>query len=106
MTGGTNRVRQGRGSNASNWRFIRGVDIRHDEQVRLIEGAAEVVPKVLRARKAMRLKEHEQPLITAAPRSFQRGTYFHWMMAIIIDQSNAAHRAFNLKAPPNTRKRS
>src|SRR6266702_1108836 len=53
VAGGANRFRQGRGVNAANRCFTRGVDIRDDQEVRLIEGAAEVIPEVLRARKTM-----------------------------------------------------
>src|SRR5579872_1013780 len=101
---GTNRFRQRRGRDATNRLFTRGIDIRHDQEVGLIEGAAEVVPEVLRARKAVRLKKHQQAVVTAAARGLERGANLHRMMAVVIDQGNAAHGAFDLKAPPHTGK--
>src|SRR5579859_237509 len=103
VTGGTNPFRQCRACDSPNGRFAGGVDIRHDQHVRLIEGAAEVVPQVLRARKAVWLKEHQQTVVAAATRGLERGSNFHRMVTVVIDQSNAAHRAFNLKAPSYSR---
>src|SRR4029077_17824913 len=86
-----------------NGRFARGVDIRHDQHVRLIEGAAEVVPQVLRTRKAVRLKEHQQTVLAGPACGLECGTNFHRLVVVVLDQSNAAHRAFNLKTPSYSR---
>src|ERR1700722_10422426 len=71
MAGGANSVRQCRRGDAPNRLFTRGINIRHDQQVGLIERAAEVVPEVLRPRKAMRLKKDQQALVTAAARGLE-----------------------------------
>ncbi len=92
VAGGANGVGQRRGGDAADGRFAGGVDVGQDQHVGLIEGAAEIVPKVLRARVAMRLKEHQQAVVAAAARRFERGANFHRVMAVIVDQGNAAQR--------------
>src|SRR5437588_13036656 len=67
---GANGLCQCVGGDPANRRFIRGVDVRHNQEVRMIESETEVVPKVLRARKAMGLKEYQQAVVTAAARGF------------------------------------
>ena len=78
--------------------LARGVDIGDHQNVRLIEGAAEIVPEMLRARVAVRLKEHEQALVTAAARGFERGANFGGMMAVVVNQRDAAEDAFDFEA--------
>src|SRR5580700_4887635 len=59
---------------------------------------------MLRARVAMRLKEHQEPLIIASARGRKGGANFRGMMAVVIDQSDAMERAFNFEAPPDAGK--
>src|ERR1700733_15867882 len=59
---------------------------------------------MLCARVAMRLKEHQQPLIIAAARGRKRGANFRGMMAVVIDQSDAIERALDFEAPADAGK--
>ena len=58
---------------AGDGRFAGGVDVGEDEDVGLIEGAAEFVPKMLGAGKAMRLEEDQQAIEFAAVSGFEGG---------------------------------
>src|SRR5277367_2499908 len=76
---------------AGDWRFARGIDVEQHEHVGLIEGAAELVPEMLRARKAVRLKENEQAVELAATRRFERGANFGGVMAVVVDHGDVVH---------------
>jgi len=62
------------------------------EDVGLIEGAAEIVPEVLRARVAMRLKEHEQAIELAAARGFEGCPDFGGVIAVIVNDGDVRRR--------------
>ena len=87
------------GGDAGNGLLARGIDVREHQHVGLIEGAAEIVPKVLRARVAVRLEEHQQALEMAAARGFERGANLGGVVAVIVDQRDAADDALDLKPP-------
>src|SRR5260370_41022 len=82
---------------ARDGRFAGRVDIEQHEDVCLIERAAELVPKVLGARVAMRLKEHEQAIELAAARRFERGANFGRVMAVVIDHGDVIDHALDIK---------
>src|SRR5215470_8348985 len=69
------RVANGMGerfaAHARDGRLAGGIDIGQHENIGLIEGAAELAPKMLRACKTMRLKKHQEPIEFAATRRFQ-----------------------------------
>ena len=71
--------------------FARGINLGDHKNIGLIERAAEIVPEILRPRVAMRLKEHEQALVAAAARGFERRANLRGMMAVIVDQRDAAN---------------
>ena len=85
-------------------RLARRVNFGDDQNVRFVERAAEIVPEKLRARVAVRLEEHEQALVTAAARRFERGANFRGMMAVVVNQRDAGVNAFDFKAPSHAGK--
>src|SRR5215472_7712625 len=87
--------------NAGNGRFAGGVDIRQDENVGLVEGATEFVPKMLRTRVAMRLKKHQQAAEFASTGSFERSADFRRVMAVVIDDGDAFAHALDIEAAAN-----
>src|SRR5882724_5389537 len=95
--GGNERV----AGNAWDRRFAGRIDVREDEQVGLIECAAEFVPEMLCARVAMRLKEHEQTVKLASASGFERGANFRRVMAVVVDYGDVVHCAFYVEAAPD-----
>ena len=85
-------------------RFARRINFGDHQNIRLIERAAEIVPKRLRARVAVRLKKNQQPLVAAAARRFERGADFGRMMAVIVDQRDAANIPLISKRRPTPAK--
>src|SRR6267378_3595617 len=79
--------------------FAGGIDVDQNEDVGLVESAAEFVPEMLCACVTMRLKEHQQPIELAAARCFQRGTDFHRVVSVVIDDGDVVHDAFDVKPP-------
>ena len=55
-----------------------------------IERAPKIFPEMLRARVPVRLEKHQQALVAAAARRLQRGANFRRMMAVIVNQRDAA----------------
>ena len=97
MTGGADCLREKLAGDAFRRRFAGGVNIRQHENVGVVEGAAEIVPKMLRARVAVRLKKYQQALVAAASRGFERGANFRGMVAVIVDQRDAGKFAFDFE---------
>src|SRR5258706_2262030 len=85
-------------------RFAGRIDIEQHENIRLIERAAEFIPKVLSAGVAMRLKEHEQAIELAAAGGFERGADLDRVMTIVIDHGDVIYRALDVKAAPHAGK--
>src|SRR5437016_3191078 len=98
VAGFANGAGQGFAGYARNGRFVGGVDIEQYEDIRLIEGAAEFVPKVLGAGVAMRLKEHEQAIELAAACRFERGADLGRVMTVVIDHSDLIDHALDVKS--------
>src|SRR5208282_6210644 len=53
---------------------------------------------------AVRLEQHQQPLVTASARGFERGANLGRMMAVVVDKSDACERAFDFETAPDTGK--
>src|SRR6266849_7568039 len=88
---------------AGDGRLAGGVNVCEHQNVGLIEGAAEFVPEMLRARVAMRLKEHQQAIEFADARGYQRGADFGGVMAVIVDHRDVVDHAFNVEAAADAR---
>src|SRR5208282_1862115 len=101
---GRNRDRKRLARNAFERLFARGINFRDEKNVGLIEGLAKFLPEILRAREAMRLKNHEEALETAAAGGLESGANFGGVMAVIVDQSDAVEDALDFKAPPDAGK--
>ena len=101
---GADGLRQRLARDALDGLLARGIDVRQHQNVGLIERAAEILPEMLRARVAVRLEEHQQALVTAAARRFERGANFGGMMAVVVDQRDAVDDALDFKPPPTPRK--
>src|SRR5712664_1014782 len=98
VTGLANGARQRFTGHARDGRFAGRIDIDQHENIGLIEGAAEFVPKVLGAGIAMRLKEDEQAIKLAAAGRFEGGANLDRMMTVVIDHSDLIDHALNVKA--------
>src|SRR5579885_501779 len=90
---------QGFGGHARDGLFRSGVDIQHEDAVRLVEGAPEFVHQVHGPAVAVRLEQHVNAAETAQPRGRQGGADFGGMMAVVVDDRDAALLAADLKAP-------
>src|SRR6266581_8369362 len=77
VTGFANGARKRFARHTRNGRFAGRIDIDQGENIRLIERAAEFIPKVLGAGVAMGLKKHEQAIELAAAGRFERGADLH-----------------------------
>src|SRR5262245_39149568 len=80
-----NRRGQDFAGDARNRRLAGGVDIGNDQQIGLIESAGELLPEVLGAGVAVRLKKHKKAVELAAAGSLQRGFDFGWVVAVVVD---------------------
>src|SRR5713101_1297044 len=98
VTGFANGARKRFARHARNGRFAGRIDIEQHEDVRLIERAAEFVPKLLGTGVAMGLKEHEQAIELAAAGGFKRGANLDRVMAVVIDHSDVIDYALDVKA--------
>ncbi len=63
-----------------------------------MKARAEIVPEVLGARVAVGLEEDQQALVSAAARGFQRGANLDRVVAVVVDQRDAADHAFDFEA--------
>src|SRR5436305_100605 len=75
------------------------VDIHQKEAVGLVKGAGELVHQELCTRVAVRLEQHQDPAVSTETRRFQRRSNFCRMMAVVVDYSDAALDASDLKTP-------
>src|SRR5205823_7478473 len=78
-------------------RFAGRIDIDQGENIRLIERAAEFIPKVLGAGVAMGLKKHEQAIELAAAGRFEGGADLHRMMTVVIDHGDVVNYTLDVK---------
>src|SRR5690242_4459137 len=63
-------------SDAGNRGFACGINVRKHENIRLVEGTAEVVPEMFCARVAVRLEQRQDAIELAATCGIQRGANF------------------------------
>src|SRR5216683_5146072 len=98
MTSLANSARKRFARHARDGRFTGGIDVGERKNVGLIEGAAEIVPEVLRAGVAMRLEEHEQAIELATAGRFECRANLDRVMTVIIDHGNVIHHALDIKA--------
>src|SRR5882724_8114874 len=89
---------------AGDGRFAGGVDVGQYEDVGLVECTAKIIPEMLRARVAMRLKEHQQPIEFAAAGRFQRGANLDGVMTIVINDGDVIHDALDVKTAAHSGK--
>src|SRR6266481_9387283 len=104
VTGLANGARKRFTRHARDGRFAGRIDIDQHENIRLIERAAEFIPKVLGAGVAMRLKKHEQAIELAAAGRFERGADLDRVMTVVIDHGDVVHYALDVKAAAHTGK--
>src|SRR2546421_6872790 len=76
VAGFANGGGEGFAGDAGDGIFAGGIDIREDKNIGLVEGFGEIVPEMLCAREAMRLKENEKTIELAAARGVERGADF------------------------------
>src|SRR6266481_479983 len=104
VAGIANGGRKSFAGHAGDGRFAGGVDVQQRKDVGLIEGAAEIVPKMLGARVAMGLKEHQQSIELAAAGGFERGTNLGGVMAVIVDHGDVIDYALDVEAAAHSGK--
>ena len=78
--------------------FAGSINVDHANHIRSLKAIAKFMQQVARASVAMRLKQHQNALEAALTRGFQRGANFCGVMAVIIDDSDAADFSLALKA--------
>src|ERR1041385_348947 len=83
-----------------NWCFVRSINIRHHNPVRLIEGAPKFRAQSFRARVSMRLKHGQDTVASTRSRRLEGGANFRGMVRVIIDQQETIARVFNFKTAP------
>src|SRR6266481_6486695 len=98
VPGFANRGGQSFAGDAGNGRLACRVNVGEHQHVGLVEGAAEFVPEMLRARVAMGLEEHQQAIEFADARGFQCHADFGGVMAVIVDHRNVIDRSFDFEA--------
>src|SRR6266851_4438839 len=98
VAGLANGARKHFAGHARDGRFAGRIDIDQHEDVRLIERAAEFVPKVLGAGIAMGLKEDEQAIELAAAGRFERSANLDGVMTVVIDHGDFIDHALDVKA--------
>ena len=104
VSGFANGARKRFTRHAWDGRFTGCVDIEQHENIRLIERAAEFIPKVLGAGVAMRLKEDEQAIELAASGRLERGADLDRVMTVVIDHRDVVNYALDVKTPAHTGK--
>ena len=83
--------------------FARRINVGEHQHIRQIERATELVPQMLRARKTVRLKQHQQTIELADLRRFQRGANLHRVMAVIVNDRDVVGHSLDVEAPPHAR---
>ena len=74
------------------------IDIRDYQDVRLIKGSCKIFKAILRPRVAVRLKHHDNAMISRLAGCIERSPHFCGMMPVVIDHGDAARLPFDLKA--------
>src|SRR6266404_1125132 len=104
VSGLANSGNKGFAGDARDRRFAGRIDVREDEQVGLIEGAAELIPEMLRARIAMRLEKNQQAVKLTAASSFERGANLRRVVTVVVDYRDLVHGAFYVEAAADAAK--
>src|SRR5256885_4384486 len=104
VAGFANGGGEGFAGDAGDGIFAGCVNIREDKNIGLIEGFGEIVPGMLGAREAMRLKKNEKTIELAAARGVERGANFRGVMAVIVDDGNVGDDTFDVEAAADSGK--
>src|SRR5713226_163547 len=104
VTGLANGAGKRLARHSRDWRFTCRIDIEQHENIRLIEGTTEFVPKVLCAGVAMRLKKHQQPIELAAAGRFERRANLSRVMTVIIDHGDFIDHDLDVKTAAHSSK--
>src|SRR5260370_17418098 len=67
-----------------NWIFTRGINVRHENEIRPIERRSELLLQRLCPSVAMRLKHHDNPLLLQRARCLERSSNLGRMMTVIV----------------------
>src|SRR6266481_9433648 len=67
-----------------NWLFTRGINVRHENEIRPIERRSELLLQRLCPSVAMRLKHHDNPLLLQRARCLERSSNLGRMMTVIV----------------------
>ena len=97
--GAVDGVDQRKRIDAGDGSFAGGVNIEHTNHIGGLKAIAKFMQKIAGAGIAMRLKENENAREAALAGRFQSGANFCGVMAVIIDDGDAADLTFALKAP-------
>src|ERR1700686_2904260 len=97
MSSLANGIGESLAGNTRNRRLTGGVDVGQHQDVGLVKGAAEVVPKVLRAGVAMRLEKDEQAIELAEARSVQCGANLGGVMSVVVYHGDVVQRALDVE---------
>ena len=84
--------------------LARRIDIRQNENIGLIERAAEFIPEMLRACIAMRLEKNEQAVELAPAGRLERGANLGRVMAVIVDHGDVVHDPLDVEPAPDAGK--
>src|SRR5947207_472496 len=76
-------------ANALDRRFARGIDIRHENDVGVVETGAEPVKQVSHASIAVRLYDRDHLTVDNSARGLQNRRYLDRMVAVIVDYGDA-----------------
>src|SRR6266542_154982 len=85
-------------ANSGNRNFNRGIYVRHDNVVSIIEGAAKFIPQRFRARITMRLKHGQHAPATSRSRGFQRRPNLGGVMVVVVNKQKTIALIFDFKA--------
>src|SRR5262249_51158970 len=99
-----NRIRERLAGDSGNWSFASGVNVGQNEYICEVEGPAEIVPKMLRARVAVRLEQHERAVESAILGGFQCCTNLGGMMAVIVNHGAFVNYALDVEAAAHSGK--
>src|SRR2546427_7925989 len=93
------------GGDAGDRRLAGGVDVHHDQHVRLVEGGPELLEQVRGARVAVRLERRHDPAVEPCLGGGQGGADLDGMVAVVVDDGDAIDRAPYLEAALHARER-
>src|SRR3989442_8138084 len=85
--------------------LARRIDIRQNENIGLIERAAEFIPEMLRACIAMRLEKNEQAVELSPARPLERGANLRKGMGVNVDYRDVVHQPPDVETAAHRRKK-